>query len=95
MDIKDEQYLTVKELSEKIKYSQQTIYNRIHDGIFIRGDHYIKPSRKKVLFLWSAVCKWLESIEASSVKTQKLAKKSNAKTPVLSSTDSNKGIINI
>jgi len=63
MNIKDEQYLTVKELSAKIKYSQQTIYNMIHEGGFIRGERYIKPSRKKVLFLWSAICMWLESNE--------------------------------
>lgn len=56
----EEQYLTVKELSEKIKYSHQTIYNMIHKGCFVRGEHYIKPSRKKVLFLWSAICRWME-----------------------------------
>ncbi|MCK9228830.1 MAG: helix-turn-helix domain-containing protein, partial [Syntrophorhabdaceae bacterium] len=61
----DEQYLTVRELSEKIKYSHQTIYNMIHDGRFVRSEHYIKPSRKKVLFLWSAVRRWMESIEGS------------------------------
>lgn len=27
MDIKNERYLTVKEFSDKIKFSQQTIYN--------------------------------------------------------------------
>ena len=56
----EEQYLTVKELSAKIKYSHQAIYNMIHNGVFVRGEHYIKPSRKKVLFLWSAICRWME-----------------------------------
>lgn len=57
----DERYLTVKELSEKIKFSQQSIYNMIHKGVFVKGCHYIKPRPKKVLFLWSAVSIWLES----------------------------------
>ncbi len=71
MEIKnDEIYLTVKELSEKVKYSQQSIYNMIHKGNFIKGVHYIKPSRKKVLFLWSAVSRWLESPEESNVKSE-------------------------
>lgn len=61
----NEQYLTVKELSSKIKYSHQTIYNMIHKGYFVRGEHYIKPSRKKILFLWSAICGWMESREGS------------------------------
>ena len=61
----DEQYLTVKELSEKIKFSQQTIYNMIHKGDFVKGRHYIKPRPKKVLFLWSAVSAWLESQDES------------------------------
>lgn len=61
----EERYLTVRELSEKIKYSQQSIYNMMHTKTFVRGEHYIKPSRKKVLFLWSAVHRWMESIEGS------------------------------
>jgi predicted DNA-binding transcriptional regulator AlpA len=84
MNIKDEQYLTVKELSAKIKYSQQTIYNMIHEGRFIRGEHYIKPSRKKVLFLWSAICMWMESTEVLGDEIQQSSKGK-----------SNKGIKNI
>jgi len=84
MNIKDEQYLTVKELSAKIKYSQQTIYNMIHEGRFIRGEHYIKPSRKKVLFLWSAIYTWLESNEVLRDEIQQPSK-----------SKSNRGIKNI
>lgn len=72
MEIKnDESYLTVKELSEKVKYSPRSIYNMIHKGNFIKGVHYIKPSHKKVLFLWSAVSRWLESSGESNVKSEK------------------------
>lgn len=55
-----EEFLTVNELSLKIKYARQTIYNMINKGIFIQGTHFIKPSRKKVLFKWSAVQEWME-----------------------------------
>jgi predicted DNA-binding transcriptional regulator AlpA len=71
MDTRDEQYLTVKELSEKIKFSQQTIYNMIHKGDFVKGRHYVKPRPKKILFLWSAVLIWLESPEEATMKIQK------------------------
>ena len=95
MDIKDERYLTIKELSGKIKFSQQSIYNMIHKEVFIRGEHYIKPSRKKVLFLWSAVHEWLEAHRESTTESQKSAGNSTAKTQEISSINSNRSIINI
>lgn len=61
-----EEYLTVKELSTKIKFAEQTIYNMIHKGDFIKGLHYIKPRPKKVLFLWTAVATWLESTDGNT-----------------------------
>jgi predicted DNA-binding transcriptional regulator AlpA len=61
-----EEYLTVKELSTKIKFSQQTIYNMIHKGDFIKGLHYVKPRPKKILFIWSAVSTWLESTDENT-----------------------------
>ena len=51
--------------------SQQTTYNMIHQGIFIKGRHYIKPRPKKILFLWSAVLIWLGSPEEASIEIQK------------------------
>ncbi len=55
-----EDFLTVKELSEHIKFSRQTLYNLIYKKKFIKGKHYVKPSPKKVLFKWSEIEKWLE-----------------------------------
>jgi predicted DNA-binding transcriptional regulator AlpA len=55
-----EDYLTVGELSERIKFSRQTLYNMIFAKKFVKGQHYIKPSRKKVLFKWSVIQAWLE-----------------------------------
>ena len=55
-----EEYLTVKELSLRIKFSKQTIYNLISNRVFVLGEHYLKPRPKKILFQWSKVKKWLE-----------------------------------
>ncbi len=54
-----EEYLTVKELSEKIKFSKQTLYNLIHTKRFVPGKHYIKPTPKKILFKWTEIEKWM------------------------------------
>ena len=54
-----EEYLTVKELSQRIKLAVQTIYNFIHLGKFILGKHYLKPTPKKILFKWSGIKEWM------------------------------------
>jgi predicted DNA-binding transcriptional regulator AlpA len=59
MDCGDE-FLTLPELTARIKFSQQTIYNMISSKRLIKGQHYLKPSRKKILFIWSAIRLWLE-----------------------------------
>ena len=55
-----EEYLTVRELSTRIKFSQQTIYNLVHQKVFVLGKHYFKPRSKKVLFKWSEIKVWIE-----------------------------------
>ena len=54
-----EEYLTVKELSEKIKFSRQSLYNLIHQGTFVLGKDYLKPTPKKVLFKWTEIREWM------------------------------------
>ena len=54
-----EEYLTVQELGERIKFSKQSVYNLIYKKKFILGVHYLKPTPKKILFVWSEVEKWL------------------------------------
>jgi len=54
-----ENYLTVKELGEVFKMAPQTIYNKINKKEFRLGIHYVKPSRKKILFKESAMINWL------------------------------------
>ena len=72
-----EEYLTVKELSERIKLAKQTIYNMIHKNEFVLNKHYYKPKAKIILFKWSAIEKWLEGDnpdlnESSSYLTQEI-----------------------
>ena len=56
-----QEFLTVSELAQRIKYSPQTLYNMISSKKFVKGQHYIKPSRRKILFIWSGILVWLES----------------------------------
>jgi predicted DNA-binding transcriptional regulator AlpA len=55
-----EEYLTVKELSDRIKFSKQTLYNFINKKTFDLNKHYVKPTPKKILFKWSEIKKWME-----------------------------------
>lgn len=55
-----EEYLTIDELSEKIKYSKQSLYNLIYKKNLVLGKHYFKPTPKKILFKWIAIQAWIE-----------------------------------
>jgi excisionase family DNA binding protein len=55
-----EEYLTVKEAAERIRFKRQTMYNLIHQRQFVLGKHYYKPTPKKILFIWSALQQWIE-----------------------------------
>lgn len=61
-----EEYLSVVELSSRIKLAKQTIYNLIHRNVFILNRHYLKPTPKKILFKWSAVQDWMEGDQPSA-----------------------------
>ena len=54
-----EEYLTVNELSVRIKFSKHSLYNLIHKGTFVLVKHYLKPTPKKVLFKWSEILAWI------------------------------------
>jgi hypothetical protein len=58
----EDEYLTLAELCARIKYARQTIYNLIHEKKLIIGKHYLKPTPKKILFKWSAIKDWMETI---------------------------------
>jgi len=54
-----EEYLTLDELSARIKFSKQSLYNLIYKRTFILGKHYLKPTPKKILFKWSEIKIWM------------------------------------
>jgi len=58
-DLLMEEYLTVKELSSRIKFSEQSLYNIIYKVTFVLGKHYLKPTPKKILFKWSEIQVWM------------------------------------
>ena len=53
------EYITTLELSQRIKLAEGTIRNMVCQGIFVKGVHYVKPSSRKLLFLWQEVESWL------------------------------------
>ena len=60
-DAESDEYITVAQLSRRIHYGVQSIYNMISTGIFVEHVHYFKPTRKKILFCWPAVKAWISA----------------------------------
>jgi len=54
-----EEYLTIKELGCRIKMAPGTIRNLIWKREFKEHVHYLKPTPRKLIFVWSAVEAWL------------------------------------
>lgn len=61
-----EEYLTTEELSSRIKMAEGTIRNLVWKKVFIEKIHYIKPTPKKLLFIWSAIENWLRGNSSNS-----------------------------
>jgi hypothetical protein len=59
-----EEYLTVEELSARLKLEPKTIRNKMASGIFRRGIHYFSPQGLRPRFKWSAIVAWLEEKDA-------------------------------
>jgi hypothetical protein len=77
---RNDELLTVAELSAKIKFSKQAIYNLIYRGEFILNKHYLKPLPKKILFIWTAIEEWMENPSGNPAPNAK-ASQSNAIKP--------------
>ena len=54
-----EEYLTTIELSERIKMAPGTIRNLVYQKKLLKNIHYIKPTPKKLLFIWSEMEVWI------------------------------------
>ena len=55
------EYLTTKELSQRIKMAPGTIRNLIWKQVFVKNIHYVKPTPGKTLYKWNAIESWLHS----------------------------------
>lgn len=54
-----EEYLTTDELSSRIKMAPGTIRNLVWKKTFVEGVHFIKPTPRKLLFVWGSIERWL------------------------------------
>jgi hypothetical protein len=66
-----EEYLTVNELSSRIKMSPGTIRNLVWQKRLLIGVHYLKPTPRKLLFVWSAVESWLRGDQSGAPETNR------------------------
>lgn len=55
-----EEYLTIEELSERLKLNPKTIRNKMAARVFRKGVHYFSPVGLRPRFKWSAILAWLE-----------------------------------
>lgn len=54
-----EEYLTTAELASRIKMTPGAIRNLIWRKELKKGVHYLKPTPRKLLFVWSEMELWL------------------------------------
>jgi len=58
------EYLSVKQLADRIPYKEHTIRNLISAGVFHEGVHYYKR-RGRVMFSWPAIQNWVQEQDAT------------------------------
>lgn len=54
------EYLTTVELSKRIKMSPGTIRNLVWKKELKENYHYLKPTPRKLLFMWDRIEGWLQ-----------------------------------
>jgi hypothetical protein len=69
-----EEYLTTQELSERIKMAPGSIRNLVWKNILVEGVHFVKPTGRKLLFVWSKCQAWLhgESKTSEAAETSRI-----------------------
>jgi hypothetical protein len=55
-----EEYLTIEELSARLKLKPKTVKNKMASGVLRKGVHYFSPVGLGPRFKWSAVVAWIE-----------------------------------
>jgi hypothetical protein len=64
----EQQYLSVRQLSDRIPYAEHTIRNLMTTGALRQGEHYFKR-RGRVMFSWPAMCRWIEERGSLAAET--------------------------
>jgi len=55
----DDDYLTVVELSARLKVASKTVRNHMYDGTWAKGVHWFSPPGIGPRFSWLAIERWL------------------------------------
>lgn len=71
----EKEYLSLDELVERIPYRAQTIRNLMSQGVLREGIHFFKPTQRKVIFKWSAICRWIGGKDRDEDQTIPLGRK--------------------
>ena len=58
--------LTISEVAARLKLTPKTVRNKMASGIFVKGEHYIRPKGLGTQFKWGAVVAWLEREETET-----------------------------
>lgn len=66
-----EEYLTTAELAKRLKMAPGTIRNLVYQGRLLLNTHYVKPTPRKILFVWSAVNDWLYGKKPTAKATKR------------------------
>ncbi len=64
-----EEYLTITELSARLKIKPKTIKNKMAAGIFRKGIHYFSPVGLGPRFRWDAIIRWMEETEEPTMES--------------------------
>ena len=64
----EQQYLSVRQLADRVPYAQHTIRNLMTTGALREGEHYFKR-RGRVMFSWPAICRWIEERGSLAAET--------------------------
>lgn len=71
----EEEYLSTRQLAERLDLAPKTIRNKVSAGVFQKGVHYFTPQGLDgPRFKWSAIVTWLEGNEAKQPEVIPLSK---------------------
>jgi len=62
----NEEYLTIVELSARLKIKPKTIKNKMATGVFHKSVHFFSPVGPGPRLEWSSVVMWLESNQSNT-----------------------------